>query len=553
MQLFVQGARQIQHDFSLKQVDLPHIFRICRLVDGAPLALLLSAGWMDMLSTEEIADEVEASLDFLETELQDAPDRQRSVRAVFDTSWDRLDTPERELFKRLSVFRGGFMLEAAKQVAGADLRTLGRLADKSFVVREPDSGRYQIHELLRQYGQRRLEALADLSRETREKHAEYFAELLASKEAQLQSGVEVEPLDEIEADIENMRRAWRFLAETGDAQALQRSLFSMWFFHEARCWPQAGRELWSEVERSLREGSKEELSQVVANQLRASNAWFALLQGETEQAVTTARRTLGWLEDNGHPAEAVFSLLVIALGSQISRSPAEGIDAANRLANYAKSVGSWWWQLRGKTISAGLSILDGDFEEGERYLREHDELQGNASGPWNRYWGQNQHAVIAERRGDHETAKEINQNVLNSLQSISFLRGILYSSSNLGRINLAQENLSEAELSFVRSLRISWETGMKREMIGHLIDIARVWKAQNRNTDAAETVATVLSSSGIDQRVVLRPELIREEAESLMKELEADLEPDQYESATQKGSGELVEDVVIRILNELNV
>jgi predicted ATPase/class 3 adenylate cyclase len=112
-QLFVHGALQVQPQFELEESDVPHLVRICRLVDGTPLALLLSAGWMDMLALEEIADEVEGSLDFLETELQDAPDRQRSVKAVFNGSWDRLEEPERELFMRLSVFRGGFTRRAA--------------------------------------------------------------------------------------------------------------------------------------------------------------------------------------------------------------------------------------------------------------------------------------------------------------------------------------------------------------------------------------------------------------------------------------------------------
>ena len=207
-QLFVQGARQVRPQFQLEEADVPQLARICRLVYGTPLALLLSAGWMDMLSLEQIADEVDASLDFLEAELQDAPARQRSVRAVFETSWDRLDPPERELFMRLSVFRGGFRLEAAKEVAQADLRTMGRLLDKSFVLRDPDSGRYEIHELLRQYGERELEAAGETSKESRQKHATYFSELLAAKEEPLTSGIEVEPLDEIEADIENIRRAW---------------------------------------------------------------------------------------------------------------------------------------------------------------------------------------------------------------------------------------------------------------------------------------------------------------------------------------------------------
>jgi predicted ATPase len=511
----------------------------------------MSAAWMDVLSLEEIAAEIEASLDFLETELQDVPARQRSIKAVFDASWDRLEEPERQLFMRLSVFRGGFTRAAAVAVSGANLRSLARLTDKSFLRREPETGRYEIHEMLRQYGEQRLEAASDASHEARQKHASFFSEMLAAKEEPLTTGNEAEPLDEIEADIENIRRAWRYLADTGEAQALQNSLFSLWHFHEVRCWLHAGHELFTTTEQSLRNSSEGTQVDVVANQLQATGAWFTMILGFPEKGVTTAKRTLGWLEKQGYRNESTYSLLTVGVGNIFLQAPSEAIGAAEELSDIGNAIGQKWWILRAKTIASGQYLVLGDLEEAERYLEEHDQLLAETGGPWNSYWGQNLRARLAEARGDFAVAKDINQSIINSLHSVSFLRGMQYAYASLGRINHLLEEFDEAELSYALSLRISQETGQIRDALANLTDIAKIWKAQGRGGEAVEAVAAVLHHSQIDQASLLISSSIREEAETLRSELERELNPGEYEAAWKKGAAEDVDDVVIRILAEL--
>jgi predicted ATPase len=550
-QLFVQGARQIQPQFDLTEPDVPHLARICSLVDGTPLALLLSAGWMDMLSLEEIADEVARSLDFLETELRDAPARQRSVRAVFETSWQRLDAPERELFMRLSVFRGGFALEAAKQVAQADLRTLSRLLDKSFIRRELESGRYAIHELLRQYGERRLETADGASLEARREHAQYFAGLLAAKEETLKSGIEAEPLDEIEADIDNIRRAWRHLADAGDAEALQKSLFSLWFFHEVRGWLHAGRGLLTKTQRSLSDSSTELESAVVANQMQAASAFFALILGIPEESTETARRTLDWLIEHGKRESSMYSLLTLGVAGNFLGNPNEAIDYGDQLSALGKATGQRWWETRGKTIAAGGTFLKGDIEQSERYLEEYDQLISDSAGPWNSFWGKNAYARLAEARRDYAAAKEFNQSIIDSLQSVSFLRGMQYAYTNLGRIGLILNELESAEHNYAKSLRISQETGQMRDVLGNLIGLAKVWQSQGRVSESVEAVAAVLHHAQVDQAHLLSPISIREEADALRDELGSELDPDEFRAAWDKGSGEGVDEIADRIVSGL--
>ena len=119
-----ERARQADAAFALTEDVRPHVARICRLVEGMPLGIEIAAAWTPLLPPVEIADEIERGLDFLSTTARDVPERHRSMRAVFDHSWRLLPDEQRDVFGRLSVFRGAFSREAAAAVAGADLEQL---------------------------------------------------------------------------------------------------------------------------------------------------------------------------------------------------------------------------------------------------------------------------------------------------------------------------------------------------------------------------------------------------------------------------------------------
>ncbi len=152
--LFLAAARRTGPGFVLAGQE-QHVARICRLAGGMPLALLLASAWAEMLTPAEIADRIAEGLDFLDTGWRDVPERHRSIRAVFDHSWSMLGGREAEVFQALSVFCGGFSGQAAQQVTGATLGDLRALVNRSLLHRSP-SGRYDVHELLRQYAAEKL-------------------------------------------------------------------------------------------------------------------------------------------------------------------------------------------------------------------------------------------------------------------------------------------------------------------------------------------------------------------------------------------------------------
>jgi predicted ATPase/serine/threonine protein kinase/DNA-binding SARP family transcriptional activator len=231
-QMLLSYAHQARPDYQFQPEDRAAIVRICRLVQGMPLALVLAAGWLDMLSFSEVADEIARCLDFLESERRDIPERQRSVRAVFDSSWQRLNPESQAAFAGLTIFRGGFTRAAAQQVAGAGLRTLRTLVDSSFVHVMP-GGRYEIHELLRQYG---LEHLASSGRResSRDAHSAYYLNEVQQWESEVKGQRQATALTAIETDLENVRSAWNWAVAQGDAEGIGRALEGLHVFCDLR-------------------------------------------------------------------------------------------------------------------------------------------------------------------------------------------------------------------------------------------------------------------------------------------------------------------------------
>jgi predicted ATPase/class 3 adenylate cyclase len=221
VELFLERTRRIQPDFVSKEDEMKSIGHICRLVEGMPLGVELAASWMEMLSPGEIASEIQRSLDFLEAEMQDAPERHQSIRAVFDYTWSMLSEREQDVLKKISIFRGGFTTEAAREVVGASNRQLLNLVNKSILQRS-SGDRLGIHELLRQYGAEKLDHNRAEKEKVRDLHCEYFADFLHEREAGINNGDNREAL----VEMDNIRTAWKWAVQQGKLLELKKQLES---------------------------------------------------------------------------------------------------------------------------------------------------------------------------------------------------------------------------------------------------------------------------------------------------------------------------------------
>ncbi len=215
IQLLQQSAARVRPTWRLTETNLDAAIRICHAVDGLPLGIELAMGWLSTLSLAEIADEVGASLDVLSDDRPGVADRHRSLRAVFDRSWELLSDSERDSLLPLTVFRDGFDRRAAGNVAHATPRTLRALVNKSWLQRAT-GGRLALHELLRQYAADCLSQLSAEEAVIRQQHSRYYRSWIRQQEAEIKSPAHEDVLARIDVELENIKTACEYAVVHSD-------------------------------------------------------------------------------------------------------------------------------------------------------------------------------------------------------------------------------------------------------------------------------------------------------------------------------------------------
>jgi predicted ATPase/DNA-binding SARP family transcriptional activator len=243
--LFVQRARRADPHFTLDEDNRADVARVCRLVEGMPLAIELASTWIRTLSPADIANEIKKNLDFLSSSMHDLPVRHRSMRVVFDQSWQLLSPEEQRVLRKMSVFQGGFQRQAAEQVAGASLSILATLLNRT-LLRRTASGRYDMQELVRQYCTNQLEANPQEKADTQKQHFDFYFAMAETASQELWGSNQLEWLSRLELDHDNLRVSLKWALENDtlddDEPGLRLSSALRWFwrmrghFHEGCNW-----------------------------------------------------------------------------------------------------------------------------------------------------------------------------------------------------------------------------------------------------------------------------------------------------------------------------
>ena len=438
VELFVQSARRSQTDFSLTEKEKACLVRICRLVEGMPLAIELAAAWVRVLSCQGIAQEIEQSFGFLTTPLRDVPERHRSIRAVFHQSWNFLSEEERHVFRKLSVFRGEFRREAAEQVAGASLPILAALVDKS-LVRRSSAGHYDIHVLLRQFAHEKLLESEDVE-QTRDRHLAYFLALVEAAEPNLTSSEQKAWFDRLEYEHDNLRVALKRALENGQAELAARFGVALWRFWSLRGYLNEGRQL---LEAVL--ARRDTLPAMVrATVLRAAGA-LATNQGDYHQARVLLEECLASFRGLGYEqgvADALNSLGHVMMEQE---------DYAKAKTCYEESLALAQALGHKRAIAAALGNL----------------------------------GLVALLQGDYVQARGLHEECLALARLLGDKQTIAISLCNLGLAALYQGDYVQARAPHEESLVLSWELGDKENIAWCLEGLAGVAGAQGRPVQAA--------------------------------------------------------------------
>lgn len=247
VQLFIERARAVKTSFVLTDENRASVIQICRQLDGLPLALELAAARLRALTAKQIAERLDDRFRLLTTGNRAALPRHQTLRAAIDWSYDLLDAREQLLLARLSVFDGGFTLEAAEQVCSGDgpgpadvLDLVADLVEKSLVQMSEadDTARYRLLETVRQYGAERL-AVHGETEPMQRRHAEFFFALAAEAEPHLSATSRPAWVRRLRDELDNLRQTLTWSREHDEEMHVRLVGLLHWFWFSTGQWPEA--------------------------------------------------------------------------------------------------------------------------------------------------------------------------------------------------------------------------------------------------------------------------------------------------------------------------
>jgi predicted ATPase/DNA-binding XRE family transcriptional regulator len=446
--LFVERAKEASPTFEITGANAAAVAAICWRLDGLPLALELAAAKARFLAPTELLTRLDRALEA--GTARDLPERQRTMRGTMDWSYELLHEPEKELFKRLSVFSGGFTLEAAEAVGTSGavaeeevLLLLGNLVEQSLVVAKPgedeDPTRYRMLELVRQYAQELLEESGDAGDVHRE-HVKFFLELAELARREMYRPGPVMWLEKLEQENDNLRAAMSWALSAGDHDTAARLGWELNPFWWYRGHQREGRR-WMEEALSNRGAmpvSARAKASFIAGNMAMGQADFQPAQMLLEESLTLFRE----LTDNEGTALALGSAGLVALN----------LKQHERAVDYLEEAVDLYLEIGVKLNAAGLlSFL----------------------------------AVAWLDQGDHSRAKRLAKRALALSQEAGHSRGSPITLYVLARLAHAEHNFEQARRLFEENLTFSAEMGDKTHIAYCLEGLAAVAVSEDRLVYAA--------------------------------------------------------------------
>ena len=478
VQLLLQTAQRRSRRFSLSARNESAVVRICQLVEGMPLGIELAAGWVGTHTCVEIAGEIEGNLGFLALSRRDTPERHRSMRATFEHSWRLLTPSERDALMRLSVFCGGFSRKAAGEVAGASRIVLGSLVDKS-LLRFLPSGRYEMHELLRQYAAEKLVALPEAQIKACDRHCAHYTAFLQHWEADLTGAGAAEALTAIRAEMANVRAAWRWAVTQAKTEEIERGLDGVSRFCLLAGLYQEGETLTKMTVDRLRalveKADKPERDlQIDLSKSLAEQARFLNRQGMYDRAIAVAREAVNLAQTER--AVSVEAVAHLHWGQALCRQGAFGA-AQTRLEQaltLARAVSLRQVEADGLLSLGNVSHGRGAYAEARAYFEQALPIYREI-GDWRGEGASlNNLGTVCHHVGDDAGATAYYEQALSIYRQTGDRQIGGAALHNLARVFLQQGNYAEARAYLEQGLRVWREIGDRQSEGWSLLNLGRV-------------------------------------------------------------------------------
>ncbi len=367
-ELFAYIANQINTDFELTETNREPVTRICALVDGLPLAIILAASWTKTLTIADILNELEDSFELLQSNVQNVPERHQNINRVLEHSWQLLTDKQQKALASLALFPESFTREAILAIADIRLPLLSDLISKSLVMQDRTLTRYHLHELIRQYLLEKLQNDVSFTDEIRKKHCHYYLGLLHQQSPLLKGKAQVEALNIIHNEYANIRQAWYYAIDIEEFKALAPTR-DFWLFFEIRGRYRDGLELFQDAVQALPDTAIK-----LKGQLRTTIGTLELRSGHLDAARESLELSIKEL--NTADAKDLSVLAIITLGSacylQYDDEKAERYYKEALLL--AKDYQDDWCLCTVTGNLAYLKISQKQYEEAEYFLQQEQAL-----------------------------------------------------------------------------------------------------------------------------------------------------------------------------------
>lgn len=366
--MFVQAARRADSRFKLTDADKSALLRICRMVEGIPLALELAAAWVGMLSCAEIAREIESNIDFLTTSMRNVPERHRSLRATFDHSWRLLTDEERDILSRLSIFHSGFDRGAAAKVSGAILPVLSSLVSKS-LMRRTEAGRYDLHEVIRQYASEHLESNPARCEETCARHSEYYLRLASEYKKKLKSAAQQDAVREMTVELDNLRAAWTWGVEHEKFESIGRAVRAFGWYYEVAGLIHEGIERLESLIRVLREKPHKKKTDKILGACLVHQGLLCFRSGDFARATDLYPEAIALLHAVNDRALLADALIFYGTIHHLSGAYLESKKLIEEGLVYARETNDTWFAAYGVYNIGHVDSILGDYEKGYEQMQ----------------------------------------------------------------------------------------------------------------------------------------------------------------------------------------
>lgn len=495
VQLFCDRARYIRLDFELSADNAEAVATICRRLDGLPLAIELAAARVAMFSLGQLAERLSDPLQILTGGGRTAEPRQQTLRATLDWSFGLLERPEQLLLARLSVFAGGWTLDAAEAICAGDgverrdvLGLLAGLVDKSLVEAHAgaDEARYRLLETVRQYAAERR-AEQDPKDTIGQRHADYFLALAEAAERGLLAGEQERWLERLERDLDNLRAALAWSERGGDVARQLRiasAVVRMWWIRgyviEGRRWLESGL--------ASAAGSAAIEPALRAKALQAAGN-LARLQGSAAVAERYLEECLALQRQHGSPRDQAYALNYLAALLRMRDASDRAIELAEESLDLFRQTDD----LRGTSLALGtlgeLTYAAGDAARSSTYLAEALRYTRQVGDTHSIAITLNNLGEALRAQGLLDEASARFEEGLAIFRELQATHGVAYLLANLGDIARAQGRPQQALDYLLEALKLFDELGYDEALLGVIGSLAALDACYGRPERAAQLFA----------------------------------------------------------------